>query len=103
MKTRNKKTASVKVKVVDPTIPTAIALAPGGTVTLKKGETLSLSAVITPETARFAALTWKRSRKKVARVNAQGVVTAVAKGKANITVKTRNGKKAVVTIVVVNP
>ena len=103
VKTRNKKTASVKVKVVDPTIPTTIALAPGGTVTLKKGETLSLSAVITPETARFAALTWKSSRKKVARVNAQGVVTAVAKGKAKITVKTRNGKKAVVTIVVVNP
>ena len=103
MRTRNKKTASVTVKVVDPTIPDDIALAPGGTVTLKKGETLSLSAVITPQTAKSAPLTWKSSKKRVARVSAQGVVTAVSTGKANITVKTRNGKKAVVTIIVVNP
>ena len=103
VRTRNKKTASVTVKVVDPTIPDSIALAPGGTVTLKKGETLSLSAVITPQTAKSAPLTWKSSKKRVARVSAQGVVTAVSTGKANITVKTRNGKKAVVTIIVVNP
>ena len=98
--TSNGKSAKVKVKVVDPRIPTKVVLDRTGTITLKVGETLQLGATVLPDTAQ-TKLTWKTSRKKVAKVNASGVVTALRKGTATITVKTSNGKKATVKIKVV--
>ena len=46
-------------------------------------------------------VTWSTSKKKYATVNGSGVVKAVKKGKAKITVKTTNGKKATCTVTVV--
>ena len=45
-------------------------------------------------------LIWKSSNPKVAVVSSKGVVKAVGKGKATITVKTANGKTAKVKITV---
>ncbi len=44
--------------------------------------------------------TFKSSNKKVATVNSKGVITAKKKGTCKITVKTFNGKKAVIKIIV---
>lgn len=98
--TSNGKSAKVKVKVVDPRIPTKVVLDHTGTVTLKVGETLQLGATVLPDTAQ-TKLTWKTSKKKVASVSGSGAVTALRKGTATITVKTSNGKKATVKIKVV--
>lgn len=95
-----KKKRTVTLTVKDPTAPTKVSITNGKTVTLHKGETLQLGAVLVPETA-VSGLRWKSSKKKVASVNANGVVTAKKKGKTKITVKTRNGKKAVITVKVV--
>ncbi len=67
--------------------------------TLKKGKTLTLKAVLTPQNAS-EKVTWSSSNKKVAKVNKKGKVTARKKGTAVITVKTASGKKATCKITV---
>ena len=100
VQTANKKKASVTVKVVNPYAPTKVNIAEGSVVTLKEGQTLQLNGVLTPNTA-VSTLTWSSSKKKVATVSATGMVTALKKGTARITVKTDNGKRARITIKVV--
>ena len=67
--------------------------------TLVVGGKLTLKATVTPSkaTPRF---TWTSSNKKVATVSKNGVVKALKKGTATITVKTSNGKKATCKITV---
>ena len=97
----NGKKAKIKVVVVDPKAPTSIALNYKGTVPLKLGETLQLSATIAPDTAKDAKLKWTSSRKKYATVSSKGLVNAKRIGTTTITVKAANGKKATVKIRVV--
>ena len=93
--------ASVTVNVTDPYLPVGVTLTAAETM-LIPGQTLALSAVMTPDTAR-SGLTWISSSKKRATVDADGNVTALAEGTVKITVKTRNGKKASVTLKIVDP
>ncbi|MBQ7530225.1 MAG: Ig-like domain-containing protein [Paludibacteraceae bacterium] len=58
--------------------------------TVIKGQTLTLTATVMPEAATNKNVTWATSNEAVATV-ADGVVTAVASGKATITVKTEEG------------
>lgn len=67
--------------------------------TLKKGKSFTLTAARNPLTAT-EKITYKTSNKKVAVVNSKGKITAKKKGKATITVKTSNGKKAVCKVTV---
>ncbi len=99
-KSSSGKKAKVKVKVIDPYAPDAVALNQTGVVTLKVGQTLQLAATVLPDTAR-TTLRWSSSRKRVAAVNADGLVTALRRGAATITVRTANGKNAKVKIKVV--
>ena len=95
--THNKKKATITVTVVDPYKPTGLSLAQGAAVTLTAGQTLQLTPVLAPATAK-ATLTWKSSKGTVASVDANGVVTAAGKGKAKITAQAVNNKKAKTTI-----
>ena len=88
--------ASVKVTVVDPAKATGIQLDQSGTISMKAGETLQLTATLTPATAT-SAITWSTSGKSVATVDANGLVTALKKGTVTITAAS-NGKKATVKI-----
>ncbi len=99
--TANRKKASVNIRVYDPTLPTGVKLDRSGTVKLPLGEKLTLSATLSPDTAR-SALKWSSTKKKVASVSG-GVVTAKKAGTATITVATRNNKKAKVKIRVYDP
>ena len=65
------------------------------------GGTLQLEATITPSDATEKAVTWESSNPAVATVSATGLVTAVAKGSATITVTTKDsGKTATCAITV---
>ncbi len=66
--------------------------------TLKKGKSFKLKVKLPKGTA--GKVTFTSSKKKVAAVSASGKVTAKKKGKAKITAKTYNGKKATVVITV---
>lgn len=68
-------------------------------VTLKKGKTYTLKASLTPKNAK-TTYKWSSSNKKIATVDKNGKVKAVKKGKATVTVKTANGKKATCKITV---
>ena len=72
------------LKVKDPNAPTAVAIDQGKSATVAAGDTLQLTATVSPDTAS-QAVTWKSSDKKVAVVNGDGLVTALKKGKATIT------------------
>ena len=102
VRTYNDHTATVTVNVVKPAKPTKVTLNYSGTVAVNLGKTLQLIATLSPSNAA-SELTWKSSSTKVAKVNANGLVTPVAAGTATITVKTANGKSASVKVQVVNP
>lgn len=97
LKGKGRKKITVTVKVTDPTIPKSVAITNGRVITMYKGETLQLNAVLAPATAT-SWLKWKSSKRKVATVNANGVVYARKKGKTKITVRARNKKKYTVTV-----
>lgn len=60
-------------------------------VSLKATETAALVATVLPETTTDKAVTWKSDNEAVATVDANGVVTAIAVGEANITATTTDG------------
>ncbi|MDE5781511.1 MAG: Ig-like domain-containing protein, partial [Lachnospiraceae bacterium] len=63
-----------------------------------KGKTFGLVATVTPSNATDKSVTWSSSDENVATVK-DGVVTAVAVGKATITVTTKDGGKTAVCTV----
>ena len=69
-------------------------------VSMEKGATLQLTAIINPSNATFQALTWKSSATSVATVDANGKVTANGVGTATITVAAANGVKATCVVTV---
>ena len=99
--TANRKKATVKVKVLDPYAPAKVQLAEKGPITLHVGDTLQLHPTLTPATSK-TTYTWTSGKKKVATVDASGIVTAVKKGKAKITVRTANRKRATIVVIVVD-
>ena len=71
--------------------------------TLTAGETSQLTATITPDNATIKDVTWTSDNEKVARVDANGKVTALSAGLATITVTTVDkGKKATCQVFVNN-
>lgn len=60
-------------------------------VTLAKGENVTLHATVLPDNATNRNVTWKSSNTKIATVDANGKVTAVAAGTARITATTADG------------
>ena len=68
--------------------------------TIVIGNTLQLVKTITPSNAT-TKLTWSSNNSKVATVDGNGKVKAIAKGTATITVKTANGKKATCQVKVI--
>lgn len=81
----------------DPIEVDRVSLEPS-TLTLEKGESADLKAIITPADAT-TRLSWKSGDDAVAKVD-NGKVTAVAKGNTTITVTTDNGKTAICKVTV---
>ena len=77
-----------------------------GTAEVEVGKTVTLTATVAPENATNKNVTWESDNTKVAIVDADGVVTGVAEGTANITVTTVDDNKTatcVVTVVAATP
>ena len=71
------------------------------TLNIAKGESHQLTATVLPENATNKTVSWSTSDASVATVS-DGLVTAVAPGKASITVKTNDGAKTAVCDVTVS-
>ena len=65
---------------------------------LARGESLRINAIVTPENTTRNELTWRSSDETVAVVDSTGVVTGIGKGIARITASTVNGITAVCEI-----
>ena len=74
-------------------IPTSVVLNKTSTTLTSKGETISLTATVSPSNATDKSVTWKSSNTSVATVDSNGKVTAVGNGTATITVATKSGGK----------
>ena len=79
--------------------PTGVKLNPASLTLARKGATATLKATVLPE-GTTSKLTWTSSDAKVATVDRNGKVTAVAPGVATVTVNTANGKKATCKVTV---
>ena len=87
----------LKLKVIDPTVPTAVAINEGARATLVLGGTKQLTATVSPDTAP-QTVTWKSSNTVVATVDEDGLVTALTPGQATISAVTGNKLKAQLTV-----
>ena len=67
--------------------------------TLTEGDTVTLTATVSPDNATYKTVTWETSNSTVAAV-ADGVVTALRAGTATITAKTVDGFSATYTLTV---
>ncbi len=76
--------ARCTVTVSDRVNPTSLTLSKT-TLTLEKDKTASLSVIYKPDNTTEKGITWKSDNTKVATVDKNGKVTAVAKGTATIT------------------
>jgi len=63
----------------------------GGDLTLKKGDTASLTVTVSPDNADNKSVTWNSSRKSVVTVDNSGQITAIALGNAIITAMAKDG------------
>ena len=68
-------------------------------ITLRKKDTYKVRYTLSPSKSRDK-VTYKSSNAKVAKVSSKGVVKALKKGKATITIKTYNNKKAAIKVLV---
>lgn len=87
----------LKLKVIDPTVPTAVTINEGSRATLALAETKQLTATVSPDTAP-QSVTWKSSNTVVASVDENGLVTALTPGQATISAVTGNKLKAQLTV-----
>ena len=99
VKTTSGKSATCKVTVKVPSTKVSVSKT---AVSINKGKTYALKGTMSPGNTTDT-LKWSSSNTKVAKVSSSGVVTAVEKGSATITVKTTSGKTATCKVLVKIP
>lgn len=88
----NNKTATCKVTVIEPVKEMQIS---HSEVTLYKGKSHNLTVTVKPDNATIKTATYTSDNEAVAKVDKKGVITAIGKGTATITV-TADGNKDIV-------
>ena len=95
------RTARCTVKVLK-TIKSKSVTLDSRSLTISDGKTARLTATIKPSNVSITSLSWKSSNTKVAKVDANGLITALAPGKCTIIVKTKDtGKKQTCKVTVI--
>lgn len=96
---KGKKSAKIKVHVVDAHAPVSVSIDQGSGLSLNVGESVQLVASATSlQGPAVTTYTWSSNKKKIATVSDTGLVTALKAGTVKITVKTDNKKKATITL-----
>jgi LPXTG-motif cell wall-anchored protein len=94
-------TVSVNEIQVDPIVTIENISLDQTEVALEEGETVQLNVTVQPENATEQDLVWTSSNEQVAKVDENGLVTAVAAGNAIITVSTKDGQHQATTEITV--
>ena len=82
---------TVEMASLMPIAPAAVEISVGE-LTLKAGETVSLSAQVIPDWADDLSIIWKSSDEEIAAVDENGIVTARKAGKCSVIAESVNGK-----------
>ena len=90
------------IAFTDTQLVTGVTISGDNRTLTKEGETVQLTATVTPDNAANKKVTWISSDNKVATVDENGVVTAVANGTVTITVTTEDGGKTATITITVN-
>ena len=105
--TQNSGGKSVESKKIEVTVEdqsvevTDVTVSPGAPDTIVVGDTLQLTATVTPANAANKKVTWSSDYTSIATVNSNGLVTAVSNGMAFVTAKTEDGdfkSTAIITV-----
>lgn len=88
----------------DPVVPVSVSSVSldKSALTLPRLDSYTLIATVNPSNATNKSVTWKSSDESIAKVDANGKVTAVKIGKATITVTTVDGNKTATCLVTVD-
>ncbi len=100
VKANGKFTAKCKISVNTPVINVTDVVLSVASLTLSEGSSRKISAQIVPANATDKTVIWSSDNEKVATVE-DGMITAISKGEAKITVKTQDGKKTDTMTVIV--
>lgn len=107
--------ATITVKTVDgeytdtcsvsvSTHATSVTITQGDSVEVNENGTVQLSATVLPETSSYTTITWSSSDDTKATVDANGLVTAAANGKGQVTIKAScDGKEDQITVNILRP
>ena len=90
----------ISINDIQPVAVDSVSISAAST-TLKVGETYQLSKTISPADASNQSVIWSSGDQNVATVGSNGLVTAVGKGTATITVTTADGGKTAQCVVTV--
>lgn len=93
-RTANGKTASCQITVQSKNVEVTKITLNRTSATLYAGDTLALTATVSPENASNRTITWSSDNPSIASVDRAGTVTAVSKGAATITAAASNGIQA---------
>ena len=81
--------SQAKTAVVNPVAATSVTVSPDS-VAVAPGQSMPLSATVAPADTTDTELVWSSSSNDVAKVSADGTLTGVAEGTAEVTVSVRN-------------
>ena len=98
---RTDKFSTYAIAYTDRIVVTGVTLTQDTATLTKAGETVQLTATVAPADATDKSVTWTSSNTKVATVDANGKVTAVANGTCTITVTTVDGSKSATSTITV--
>lgn len=93
----------LKVMVTKPYVGVSTLTLDQNAIIMQKNETFQLNGTIQPMDATDKRLVWTSNKKAVAKVDANGLVTAVSNGTATITVTSVDGGKIANCVVTVGP
>ena len=88
----SKVSKSCTISVTEPTVKVSSIIIRGAK-SLKKGQSLTLTATVSPSNATNKKVTWRSSNNSVATVSSSGKVTAKGAGTAKITATAADGSK----------
>ncbi len=96
--TTNNGVVGSKTIVIPKPIEATSVIITGKISSLTTGKTAQLNATIVPSNTENKKLTWSSSNKNIVSVTEKGLIKAIKKGSATITVKTANNKTDSVTV-----
>ena len=92
VKSSNGKESKCEVNVINKAIEVKSIELNNKNIEINENDTYQLKVIVTPEDATDNSITWSTSDASIARVDSNGIVTAVSRGSANITATSKNGK-----------